>query len=74
MSGWQTRLEIYKQGLLDEVDAVLGAEADKERRLQLAREIDALGKEIASETYERVIACNRDLLGLGPQVRKRGRR
>lgn len=68
---WQARLEIYKKGFLDEVDAILGDQEDKEYRLQLAREIDALAAQIVSETYDRRVACHRDLLGLPPMKKSR---
>ncbi len=68
---WQARLEIYRKGFLDEADAILGGQEDKEYRLRLAREIDAMGKEIASECYDRVIACHRDLAGLPPLKKRR---
>ena len=51
---WQARLEIYKKGFLDEVDAILGGQEDKEYRLRLAKEIEAMTWQLYREACSRV--------------------
>ena len=57
---WQARLEIYKKGFLDEVDAILGDQEDKEHRYKLALEIDSMAMDLAQDVRERVEALEGD--------------
>ena len=58
---WQARLEIYKKGFLDEVDAILGGQEDKEYRLRLAEEVESMAREMLMETSRRANKCWHDL-------------